>query len=399
MYLPWPEPEVTSQSDVEEQVIETVEAQLDAITARLATEVDRRALLPHADDRFIGALRAAGVAELHAGMVGYKLDRRLPASPPAETAALARRAAKARVPLTALLNIYMVALTVYWETIYDAIVATRAPAGVQGSVMRAGTRYLHEYMAKISGLAAAEYTDERDRALRRRALNRLGVVRDFLSGAEALDAILGHDLRDTHLGVVATGAGADDVLASLGEHPRLRTLTVSDDESVWVWISGPVESIAQAERAIARATADNVRVGIGRPQGGVDGFRTTHRQALAAHELAVTLGRAAVRHEEVALTTLLARDSDGARAFVNDELGPLLADPRRGERLLDTLEAYLDSGQNGVAAAARLNVSARSVSHRLRLIEQVLRRPIAGRAAELHAALRLRRVMSVNRPG
>jgi DNA-binding PucR family transcriptional regulator len=165
---------------------------------------------------------------------------------------------------------------------------------------------------------------------------------------------------------------------------------VPDDETVWAWIGGAVAAIAQAQGALEAAANESVRVGIGRPQPGLEGFRVTHRQALAAHALAESLGRPVVRHRQFALETLAGGLGPAAAQFIHDELGPLVGSPVRNQRLLPTLGAYLEAGQSGAAAAARLGISARTVSHRLQLIEDALGHSVANRAVELNTALRLR---------
>jgi PucR C-terminal helix-turn-helix domain/GGDEF-like domain len=382
---------VTTQAQLEEWIIESVEGQMVAIGDRLVAEVDARGLLTtESEGRLLTQLRNAATAELRAGIRAFNLGRMLPVSPPAETGELARQAARARVPLAVLVRVYMVALSVYWEAIFDAILASGAPASTQTEVMRIGSHFLHEFVAQISGLAADEYTDEHDRAVHRRTLRRLATVRDVLAGTASTGAALDYNLGLTHCGVVATGAGAEDMLAAIRAEPRVEVLVVPDDETVWAWIGGAVAAIAQAQGALEAAANESVRVGIGRPQPGLEGFRVTHRQALAAHALAESLGRPVVRHRQFALETLAGGLGPAAAQFIHDELGPLVGSPVRNQRLLPTLGAYLEAGQSGAAAAARLGISARTVSHRLQLIEDALGHSVANRAVELNTALRLR---------
>ena len=379
---------VTTPAQLEEFVFAAIEGQMGDIGARLIAEVDARGLLADGFDRqLLAPLRRAATAELHAGMRAFSLDRRLPEAPPAETGDLARQAARARVPLAILIRVYMVALGVYWEAIFDAILASRAATSVQNDLVRVGTRFLQEFVAHISGLAADEYSDERDRTVRRRTLRRLATVRDVLAGTASSGAGLDYDLRRSHCGIVATGVGAEDVLASLRVEPGLVVLAVPDDDTVWSWMSGDAAALAAGERVLGATAAENVRIGIGRVQTGLEGFRITHRQALAAHALALSLARPVVTYREVALETLAGGVGSVAAQFIQDELAGLMRGPQ--SRLLDTLRSYLDAGQNGTVAATRLGVSPRTVSHRLAQIEDALGYPVAVRAVELNTALRL----------
>lgn len=380
---------VTTPAQLEEFVFEVIEGQMKEIGNRLITEVDARGLLADATERqLLEPLRRAATAELHAGMRAWSLDRRLPDEPPAETGDLARQAARARVPLAVLIRVYMVALGVYWEAIFNAILASGAEPAAQTELVRVGTRFLQEFVAHISGLAADEYSDERDRTVRRRTLRRLATVRDILAGTASSGASLDYNLKLLHCGVVATGAGAEDVLAAARAEPGVAVLAVPDDDTVWAWLGGSdYAAIASAQSALVAAVGDTARIGIGRTQAGLEGFRVTHRQALAAHALALMAERPVMTHREFALEALVGGVGSTAAQFIQDEVGPLLK--RSRSRLLGTLRTYLENGQNGTAAAARLRVSPRTVSHRLHQIEDILGYPVAERAAELSTALRL----------
>lgn len=82
----------------------------------------------------------------------------------------------------------------------------------------------------------------------------------------------------------------------------------------------------------------------------------------------------------------------GTRAEVvpaGGEHRPLAADDARSRLLRETLRAYFDAGQNAAAAAAALGVHERTVTYRLRSIEERLGRPLRTRRDELGVALRL----------
>ena len=82
--------------------------------------------------------------------------------------------------------------------------------------------------------------------------------------------------------------------------------------------------------------------------------------------------------EQLALERLLLANPDLADATVRRELGPLLADERFGEELIETLEAYFDAGENVTAAARRLHLATRTVGYRLEKIASLLGHPIDG---------------------
>jgi len=89
------------------------------------------------------------------------------------------------------------------------------------------------------------------------------------------------------------------------------------------------------------------------------------------------------------------RDQADLRAFAQARLAPL-ADHRRGEQLIATLDAYFASGGRKADAARALHLERQSLYHRLRRIEELLGVDLAdGRTRfELQLALEARRAAS-----
>ena len=65
---------------------------------------------------------------------------------------------------------------------------------------------------------------------------------------------------------------------------------------------------------------------------------------------------------ELGIERLLLSDPDLAAAIVERELGPLLADPRMGDELIETLQVFFDAGERTVA---RLPAGSTSPTERL----------------------------------
>ena len=101
--------------------------------------------------------------------------------------------------------------------------------------------------------------------------------------------------------------------------------------------------------------------------------------------------------EQLALERLLLADRHLADATVRRELGPVLADERFGEELIETLQAYFDAGENVTAAARRLHLATRTVAYRLEKIESLLGHPLDGEnGRRLSTALMVHRLRSVD---
>ena len=84
---------------------------------------------------------------------------------------------------------------------------------------------------------------------------------------------------------------------------------------------------------------------------------------------------------ELALETTFLLDAQLLRQLIDRELGPLLADARMGEELVETLAVYLGSRQNVREAARRLHLAPRTVAYRLERIETLLGHDLDGEAA------------------
>jgi DNA-binding PucR family transcriptional regulator len=168
------------------------------------------------------------------------------------------------------------------------------------------------------------------------------------------------------------------------------TIAVSD-EVVWGCLGARRELGAEEWRLLAGASVPgDTCAAVGEPRWAVEGFRRSHAEALAAHQVGQRLGAPIIRYDDVTLEAALLADERVARRLVDHELGPLAEDDERAAKLRTTLDAYLRTGQNASAAAAMLNVNDRTVAYRIRAIEDLLGRSVAARSTELATALRLR---------
>ena len=117
-----------------------------------------------------------------------------------------------------------------------------------------------------------------------------------------------------------------------------------------------------------------VRLAVGEPAEGPEGFRLTIREALRAHAVALMAGPAAprvIRFGEVAPVALLAEDIGAARTWVARALGPLAADDDQTARLRETLHVFLSTGGSYQETAERLSLHKNTVFYRVRKAQEV----------------------------
>ena len=340
-------------------------------------------------------LRASCYGNIRAALPALGGDRQPPRNSPAEAITEARATARADIALEPLLHTYRIGHAVVLERFFALIEELNLPAAQRHSATLIGSKYLFAYVDRVVGEVSEEYTDERQRILRSSIQRRVQLVRDVLGGANIDSAELGYRLEQEHLAVVATGRDADASLRDLARRLECSLLTVAmTDDTVWAWLGSSRRAKHSEGHDIAWTQGpDRTRYAVGEPARGIDGFRNSHEQALAAHRVAAHLTQPVTRYDDVALEAVLLCDVRAARRFVERELGSLASQDPRTIVLRDTLESYLQSGFNAAATAAVLNVSDRTVAYRIHGIEELLGHSVLARSSELAAAVRLHRVL------
>lgn len=245
------------------------------------------------------------------------------------------------------------------------------------------------FIDRICDIVAREYEQERERWVRSRSGVRQHWINEVLIGevtdVSQIEGVLGYPLQGTHLAVelwsVDSGTRADSLKAfdrvtayitrALGPHtPHLLVTTGEHEGRAWF-----------ATRAAHRVSTDDltrwlreqglgVRLAIGDPHGGLEGFRRSTRQASRAKELASSHPtRTAVAFAEVAAVAMLRDDKVELGNFVRRVLGGLAEPGERNEGLRETLRVFLEHGGDHARAAQLLHVHRNTVRYR---IEQAL---------------------------
>jgi len=165
-------------------------------------------------------------------------------------------------------------------------------------------------------------------------------------------------------------------------------LPIAGHYAGWVALSGDADADPEA---LASLLPPGLRIALGRPAAGIDGFRRSHHEALMARRIAELSDRAptTIGFGSVSLDALLTHDIDEARRFVADELGPLLDESEASNRLLITLEVYLEEESSFVRTGRRLGIHENTAAYRVHRAERALQRRVSERQLELRTALRL----------
>jgi DNA-binding PucR family transcriptional regulator len=313
-----------------------------------------------------------------------------------------------RVPLAVLLRAYRLGHGFFWNITADTLKREIDNEAVLVSSLEASSNFLFEYIDTVSGKLVTAYQLERDRWVRSAAAVRAETARRIIDGKlddeRAGSSRLGYELRRSHVGLILTGEPANrgagggslekeaiEAAAILGCADPL--LVPAGVGVLWAWcgtFKPPLpQALAQVEQ---HAPPEGVRMAVGRPAHGIEGFRVTHLEAGHAARFwdigAVPLG-GTTSYRAVEVVSLLATDLPRARRFVINELGPLAEQSDANARMRSTLLGFLAHGGSHVRAAQALHMHQNTVYNRVRRAEELLGGPVTERRVELQTALML----------
>ncbi len=350
------------------------------------------------DPELRAALDSSSRAQIRA-FVPYILEGGEVAPPP-EAFALARKIASRGGELPALLQVYRIGqqtALAFLREIADGLDAP--PEVVVRALIEVWSRSVDWFAHSVEQLIGA-YGEERERWLRGALTRRVRTVERILEGASVdvddASTQLGHQLRRQQTSLVLwfveapldpdpmtpLEIAAQRVAGRIGA-PRPLVVPAGPD-GAWAWLA--TERAPELPGALeGLELPTGIRVAVGTPAPGLAGFRDSHRDALAARELADVVPGAAIFHGDLAVVSLLSRDREALAAFVSRELGDLGADDAASARLRETVLAHFDGGVD--AAAHRLGIHRNTVRYRLNQAEELLGRPLAERRRELEIAL------------
>jgi hypothetical protein len=345
---------------------------------------------PHevADPAYLQGLDAALAAAIDYRLTVLEVgERRAPAVPPV-LLAQARLDARDGVSLDTVLRRYFAGNAL----VGDFLVEEAERAEVPSSVLRRllGTQ------ATIADRLLEAVSEEHAREAKNRPMNaaerRRECVKGLLAGELVDHSELGYDLDAHHLALMVKGEEAKKLMRELATRLDRQLLAVCrEEEAIWAcWLGGrrPLGA-EQALRALGEISPDAVLATVGEPGEGLSGWRLSHRQAKAALPVAERRAQSILRYADVALLASVLRDDLVVTSLRQLYLEPLEKERDGGEVARETLRAYFAAERNISSTAAALGVDRRTVTNRIRAIEDLFGRPLKDVATELETALRL----------
>ena len=341
-----------------------------------------------ADPAYLQGLNAALAAAVDYRIAVLEVgERHAPAVPPVLTAQ-ARLDARDGVPLDTVLRRYFAGNALFG----DFLAEEAERAGVPNSTLRRLLGAQATLADRLIAAVSAEHAREAQNRPSSAAERRRECVKRLLAGELVDHSELGYDLDAHHLAVMAKGEAAPEAMRALAGKLDRRLLAVCrEEEPVWAcWLGGtrPLEA-KQALRAAGEISMDRVFVAVGEPGEGLAGWRLSHRQAKAALPIAERRGQPILRYADVALLASILRDDLLDASLRQLYLEPLEKARDGGKVARETLRAYFAAERNVSSTAAALGVDRRTVTNRIRAIEDIFGRPIKEIATELETALHL----------
>jgi hypothetical protein len=307
---------------------------------------------------------------------------------PVDLLAQARLDARDGVPLDTVLRRYFAGTALFGDFLVEEAERAEVPSAELRRLLAAQATLGDRLLAAVS----AEYSEAAAARPRSAAERRRECVKSLLAGELVDSSELGYDLDAHHLGLLARGEGAEELMRELAGTLDRRLLVVQrEEEPKWAgWLGGrrPLEAEAAVE-ALAARVPEGIFVAVGEPAEGLTGWRFSHLQAKAALQLAERRGDRVVRYADVAVLTAIGRDELAAASLRQLYLAPLEHGRDGGEVARQTLRAYFAAERNVSSTAAALGVDRRTVSNRLRAIEALLGRSLKDSATDLEIALRM----------
>lgn len=315
----------------------------------------------------------------------------LPTELPEINAETARQLARGAIAASVLIESYRNGHQVLWNRWEELVDDEALPNGLAREVRRAGSDFFFDYAARYCALAVAEHEAERVRTLRSSDRVIVEAVCAVLDGDRAAARRLDHPVDLHNVAILGSGDGLRAWLEGASRELDCLLLVVDVlPDATWAWFgrSRPFTD-GDSGRFAHLQPPSGCRIGTGNEQVGAAGFRLTHQQAAAAF-VATDSDRALVEYGEIAIEDLASSRPDAAERFLRGELGSLDDGEERSQRLMATLTAYFDCGDNARATAKRLGIHHQTVAQRLEGVEERLGASIRERRTELALALRLR---------
>lgn len=355
-------------------------------------------------------------AELHAstrahwkGFLAVVTREAIEVQPGPQIYDLARTLARRGFELPLLLSVYRIGQRALWHFITDVLQTQVTDPALRSAVLLQFWSHAAHWLDTSVEALIVKFTEEREQWQRGALARRAAVVNTILAGQsvdiDAAATTLAYPLRQSHTAFtlrVDEKVPESDIQPLIESTARTvsaalrggRPLIVSSGaRAAWCWTAAPQITLGAAAPQLPTTVTGTA----GFCHSGLEGFRLSHSEAVAA--LAVTEGRSAglTRFRDVEIACLAAGilDDEARAAFVRRQLGSLADADDATRRLRDTLRVYLQHAADATVAGELLNLHPNTVRYRIRQAEKRLGHSIAQQRIHIELALEIIAVLGV----
>ncbi|MFC9473036.1 PucR family transcriptional regulator [Nocardia sp. NPDC056952] len=350
------------------------------------------------DPTLAEAVRRGNVAVLRQWAVAnmQQPGMRVRAEVPPELLASARDMARRGLDKS-ILNAYRTGQTVMWRHWMHTCFTLSTESDDLPELFDRSAESISTFIDDIAESVGEAMDSERRALTRETHAERLAAVSLILEGTAITvaraESQLGYGLTGPHTAAIvwdASARAADQLDAAAealtrGSGAPRRLTVIASANALWIWLptAADIDAAALTSQVVEY---DAIRIAIGRPGRGVDGFRRSHLEAASTQQMLARLTSAqqVARYDDIALVALMTRDPTPADEFVIDTLGELLtADPET----LSVLRVYIQQLCNTSRTAQRMFIHRNTIIRRLARADELLPKPLADNLVAVAAAL------------
>ncbi|GAA4817956.1 PucR family transcriptional regulator [Nocardioides caeni] len=304
--------------------------------------------------------------------------------------------------LPVIFEIYTAGEQAVWEFITAAVKSRPADNVSEADALvhfwtRSSTWFDHSVEQSV-----AIYQQELERIRQGDAARRLEVVRAVVGGElvdpREISARLGGHPLSAYQTALLLHTADDARIADLSQAAHELTTALKlrsplvvhpGGRDLWAWVSSAeLPDLTRLHSREDWLKERQIVAAVGSPAPGVDGFCSSHAEALATQRITLVGNRPSplTFFTEVELMSLVG-NTDAMRRFVYRTLGRLAGTDEQTERLRTTVQALLSTGSHD-AAAKILVVHKNTVRYRVERAEELMGRRVSESPTEIDMALR-----------
>lgn len=398
MKQPWPHPSA-EVAEMWRRAAQTAFDSADTWFGDRAETLRSAPLRPIAEDPALAeAVQRGNVAVLRRWAFAnmHEPGRRVTAEVPPELLASARDMVRRGLDKS-ILNAYRTGQSLAWRRWMQTCFAVAGEPADLPELFDLSAQSVSTFIDDIVEAVGAMMDAERRALTRGTHAERLTAATLLIEGAaiprSRAEAQLGYRLTGPHTAAIvwdespAAAGRLDTAAETLTRHSggAGRLTVIAGAHALWLWL--PTAAVLDTAALAADVSAHgSIRIAIGRPGRGVDGFRRSHLEAATTQQLLarLTAPQQVARYDDIAVVALLTRDPASADEFVRDTLGELLtADPET----LTVLRVYIQQLCNTSRTAQRLFIHRNTIIRRLARADELLPKPLADNIVAIAAAL------------